>query len=80
MPANRYKVQKKTWRKWTVDGQRIFNEMYSLFKRQSHVNHPDAAKIPAEHWETTRWNAAWSAADMASKLSKAADFKRAEFV
>lgn len=78
MTTNRYRVSKKQWNEWTPEGQRVFNEMYMLFSDQKFVNHPKAAKIPAEHWGTIRWNAAWCAADLVGAGSAAEDFNPPE--
>lgn len=75
MPANRYSVPKKVWNKWTDDGRKVFNELYALMRDQSLFTHPKAAKQPREQWKTTRWNAAWMAADLASDRAKARDYK-----
>jgi hypothetical protein len=80
MTTNRYRVPEHTWRQWNAEGQRIFNEMYMLFSDQKSVNHPNAAEIPANHWKTIRWNAAWAAADFATTKTTAKDIQQAELV
>ncbi len=80
MKTNYYRVQKHTWKKWTPEGRQLFNEIYKVFRVQNNVNHPEATKIPQAHWETLRWNAAWLAASLISKMYKAADFERVKRV
>jgi len=62
---NKYKVPKRMWNKWGSPARRMFNDMmYALRPRvQMLFLHPDATAAPRKHWETTRWNVAWIAAD-----------------
>lgn len=65
---NLYAVQKKTWAKWTAEGKRLFNEVYSgMIDTQGVWTHPKAAEIPHEQWKTICWNAAWWAAWFVSR-------------
>ncbi len=67
--ANPHKVPKKQWSKWSPASQRLFNGMmYSLRpSMQFAFLHPDCPPMAKEHWQTTRWNAAWMAAEFAKK-------------
>lgn len=72
---NRYKVPKKVWNRWTERGQLVFNTVFSTMRRSQFLFlHPQGTKNRKEHWRTTCWNAAWTAADAASagKPTKAA--------
>lgn len=62
--TNRHKVPLKQWRKWSNHAKKVFNDvMYQMRPKMQWVFlHPDAKAMPKEHWQTTRWNAAWVAA------------------
>lgn len=61
---NTNKVPQKQWRKWTNQAREVFNSVYSQMRRdQAMFQHPNAKRQPREHWNTTAWNAAWTAAD-----------------
>lgn len=67
MTKNAHKVPAKQWRRWNSDGRRVFNELYgAMMDDQTVFQHPKAGEVPAKHWATTAWNAAWVAADAAS--------------
>jgi hypothetical protein len=60
---NIYNVPLKQWRKWGSGERQVFNEVYSSMRRNQWIfKHPKAAKDSREHWKTTCWNAAWTAA------------------
>jgi oxalate decarboxylase/phosphoglucose isomerase-like protein (cupin superfamily) len=63
---NKYDVQKKQWAKWSNHSRRVFNDMYYALRpsMQFTFMHPSAAAMPKEHWDTLRWNVAWTAADI----------------
>jgi hypothetical protein len=62
--ANKYKVNKRRWKKWSPLARKVFNETYFLISRnQSVFLHPKVAEVPKRQWKTTAWNAAWIAAD-----------------
>lgn len=64
--ANPHKVMQSQWRKWNGTARRAFNSLYSfMMNNQRLFVHPKAAVVELEHWKTTAWNAAWSAADAA---------------
>lgn len=64
MTKNVNKVPKKQWTKWSKEAKVIFNRCYDFFmNNQMTMNHPKAVQIPAAHWKTVSWNAAWIAAD-----------------
>lgn len=75
MASNRFKVPKKQWRKWTAEAQELFNEIHTHMRDQRIYKHPDAPVLSTTHWYTTRWNAAWMAADMLSHGAKAREYK-----
>jgi hypothetical protein len=63
---NTYKVPKKQWKKWNDAARAVFNETYyTILHNPDVMTHPKQKKIPAEHWNTLAWNAAWVAADAA---------------
>jgi hypothetical protein len=62
--TNKYKVPKRQWEAWSNAARRMFNRMYYTLRpsMQYAFIHLGAAPIPRQHWETTRWNVAWEAA------------------
>lgn len=64
---NKYKVPKKQWDGWSNHARKVFNTMYHNLRpsMQFAFTHPQAAPVPKKHWETTRWNVAWEAAEQA---------------
>lgn len=70
---NKHKVPVKQWNKWSNHARRVFNDMmYSLRpSMQFAFLHPDANAAPLEHWQTTRWNVAWVAAEATKGYSLA---------
>ncbi len=62
---NQYRVPKKQWRKWSKNAQGVFNLVYAVSRYQEYFQHPDAEKVSQKHWNTTRWNFAWTAANAA---------------
>lgn len=66
--SNRNKVPVRQWRKWSRLAQKVFNNVFESMRpsRQFAFHHPDAKLLPAEHWKTVRWNAAWIAASAAN--------------
>jgi hypothetical protein len=63
---NKHAVPKKQWRKWSTAARQMFNGTMANMrpKMQWVFLHPDALPRPTLHWQTTRWNAAWLAADL----------------
>jgi phage tail sheath protein FI len=63
--ANKHKVQRATWRKWSEQARRTFNGLYDALpaRRQWIVVSPDTPAIPQKQWQVLRWNVAWVAAD-----------------
>ena len=64
-PANKYKVQKKIWSKWSPEAKKLFNELYSAGRQEvfaAGMKYP----IVEKNWDVIRWNFAWMAASMAS--------------
>ncbi len=74
---NKHKVPVRQWRKWSRLAQRVFNDMYYSMRpsMQFAFHHPQAKLLPAEHWKTVRWNAAWNAACAANGEGGLADVK-----
>lgn len=62
---NKHKVPQKMWDKWSNLSRRVFNDMmYSMRPTmQFAFLHPGATAQKKDHWQTTRYNAAWSAAE-----------------
>ena len=62
--ANKHKVPKRQWDSWSNEAKRVFNTMYYSLRpsMQFAFLHPDAFAVSRSHWETTRWNVAWEAA------------------
>jgi hypothetical protein len=64
MTANNVnKVPRVMWRKWSVDHRELFNRVYDAMKQQDIFMHPDQFPMEIEHWDTIRWNAAFTAAE-----------------
>ncbi|MCA1831214.1 MAG: hypothetical protein LC750_00440 [Actinobacteria bacterium] len=63
-------MPKKVWGKWTEDGQILFNDLFASMGNQGLYSHPKAVKQAREHWQATRWNAAWMAANIVSLEQK----------
>jgi hypothetical protein len=76
---NKHKVPKKQWNKWSNFARRVFNDMmYSMRpKLQFAFLHPGAMPMAQEHWQTVRWNAAWSAAEAVRGFKFASATKKA---
>ena len=57
-------ADKKKLKRWSQEGRRVFAEVYELMLANPELlKHPAQANIPAAHWKTLCWNAAWTAAD-----------------
>lgn len=70
-PENIHKVAKRQWKKWTVDGRNVFNDLYSTsISNQNIFNHPNQSNLQRDHWRTIAWNHAWLAADFISMRQK----------
>lgn len=71
MAVNRYKVSARMWKRWGVEGQRVFNNLYRMMiSNQKLFMHLSVSQfLPRVHWKTVAWNAAWIAACEASKSS-----------
>lgn len=69
--VNVFRVPKKQWNKWTPHAREIFNALFSTMRRnQGLFLHPEAPKASKKHWQTTAWNAAWMAADVAHGVKR----------
>lgn len=66
MPAiteNVNKVSKAQWLRWSEHARRVFNSVYwQMSADVSLFLHPGAEVPEPRHWNTTAWNAAWTAA------------------
>jgi hypothetical protein len=70
-PDNIHKVSKRQWKRWTVDGRNVFNDLYdTVLNGQSIMKHPNHNVVAPNHWETIAWNSAWLAADFISMRQK----------
>lgn len=67
MAKNSHKVPKKQWRRWSPVAQGTFNRVYRLMSQVNMYLHPKAPKPKFSHWQTVRWNAAWTAAQVADR-------------
>lgn len=60
---NIFHVPMKQWRAWSVQGRQVFNDVYSSMRdNQAFYTHPKQTLASKSHWQTTCWNAAWTAA------------------
>lgn len=64
---NKHKVPKLQWDRWSNHARKTFNTMYQSMRpsMQFAFVHPQATPVSKQHWETTRWNVAWEAAEIA---------------
>lgn len=70
-PKNKFKVNKRQWRKWTLVGQMTFNMLYDhMMKFPDLYKHPDHEFVSDVNFKTTAWNASWMAADLTSRGEK----------
>lgn len=70
-PENIHGVSKRQWKKWTVSGRNIFNDlMGASVDNQNLFHHPKATHLEWKHWYTVAWNHAWLAADFISMREK----------
>lgn len=70
--TNHNGVPRSQWKKWPDIAQRVFNDTYEVMtENQRLFVHPKAAAIDIDHWSTTAWNAAWTAADAVVAALKA---------
>ena len=76
MIANRHRVAKSMWSKWTEDARILFNAIYEAMGDQMLFAHPEAPQLSGKHWDTTRWNAAWWAAAELSAMQKSVSFDK----
>jgi hypothetical protein len=69
---NRYKVPKVTWNRWSNLARSVFNDVYTAMRpsNQWAFQHPQATLQPMKFWCTTRWNAAWIAANAVMERGK----------
>lgn len=71
-PKNIYKVSKRSWSSWTLVGKHVFNKTFAtMINNQELFFHPEHLKEKGSmldnHWKTTAFNAAWTAADVCSR-------------
>lgn len=70
-PSRPQGMQAKQWAKWTPHARRVFTEVWNIMQGNCRLfMHPkqEAAGMPDQaHWNTTCWNAAWTAADAVDK-------------
>lgn len=66
--TNRHKVPAKQWKRWSDHARHVFNAVFAGMADQPLFLHPKATPAKREHWKTTRWNAAWTAADAADEI------------
>ena len=68
---NKHKVPLKKWKNWPDICQRVFNTTYDAMMIDQRIFlHPNAPSHGSNHWKTTAWNAAWTAADACQKALK----------
>lgn len=60
---NRFGVPLRQWRRWTPLQRLVFNRTFDAMEDQEVFLHPRAPRATKAQWATTRWNAAWIAAD-----------------
>ncbi len=64
MVKNIYNVDEDRWASWSKKSRKMFNHLYdTMAGNQDLYSHPKAAQQIDEYWDTTAWNAAWTAAD-----------------
>ena len=61
--SNVFNVPTGTWKEWGPASRQVFNEVYSSMRdNQKLFLHPKQAPLTKRNWDTTAWNAAWTAA------------------
>ena len=61
---NHYGVPSEQWHRWSRIQRKLFNCVYSqMVDNQAHYRERDRTATDAQDWETTCFNAAWTAAD-----------------
>jgi hypothetical protein len=60
--ANKYKVPKRAWGRWSNHAKGVFNRVFHTMRNQDLLIHPKSAPMKRKHWDTVRFNAAWHAA------------------
>jgi hypothetical protein len=67
--VNKYSVPLKQWKRWSNQAKRVFNDMYQELRPRAQWRflHPQATPVLRRHWETTRWNVAWTAANAVNR-------------
>ncbi|MGD9682621.1 MAG: hypothetical protein AB7W16_15645 [Candidatus Obscuribacterales bacterium] len=71
-PKNKFKVPKRTWGSWTLVAKHVFNKTFEYsMKNQDLFMHPKSEPITPEHFKTTAWNIAWTAASICSRGERA---------
>ncbi len=73
--ANKHKMPLKMWRKLSNHAKRVFNTVMENMRPslQWQFLHPRTTAIPKDQWQTTRFNAAVTAAWAADGLGKLVD-------
>lgn len=67
---NAHKVPARQWGKWEAQARAVFNETYITMKQNKELFlHPKQDAPRDEYWNTTAWNAAWTAADAVNRLA-----------
>lgn len=67
MQKNSNLVARSVWRRWSETSRRVFNETYSFAVNNKKLCvHPKARSVSDAHWNTTAWNIAWAAANLAA--------------
>lgn len=59
--ANTHGVSKRQWAKWSPGQRLMFNYLYQSMASEELYKHKPYSLSP-EHWNVTRWNAAFTAA------------------
>lgn len=62
---NQYRVPQRQWKQWSKTAKGVFNLVYATTRYQKWFTHLKAEKVPQKHWNITRWNIAWIAANAA---------------
>lgn len=68
MVANRHKVSKRMWKKWSPEAHRAFNHYFTFFQQRDMLAGPHA--MPKEAMRVIAWNAAFLMACEISSLTK----------
>lgn len=64
---NKHKVNEEKWTSWTLVGKHVFNKLFDSMTSRPEMFQAPGHETPPPLWRITAKNAAWLAADIASR-------------